>query len=122
MPFLREYLPEITCVIPNDTQALVCIPERDATAPTCKEAAQSILGAVYETVKFSGPAYRTIPKSPLALYQLVSETKATLPLVREAEGQPPVMCVETWAGCAILSQEWIRLGFVGKAHESEPNG
>ena len=27
MPFMREYLPEIMCVIPNDTQVLACIPE-----------------------------------------------------------------------------------------------
>ena len=33
-----------------------------------------------------------------------------------------MLCVETWAGCAIASKEWIRLGFVGKAYESNSDG
>ena len=122
MPFFREYMPEIACVIPGETQVLVVNPERDAAALACREAAQPVLGAVHETIRFPGPAYRTIPKSPLALYQLRSESKVTLPLVKETDGQPPVLCVETWAGCAILSKEWIRLGFIGKAYENKLDG
>ena len=32
------------------------------------------------------------------------------------------MCIEMWAGCAILTKEWVRLGFTGKAYESKPDG
>ena len=34
----------------------------------------------------------------------------------------PTLCVETWAGCASLIQEWVRLGFTGKAYECKPDG
>ena len=69
MPLLREYAPEVVCVIPGDTQVIAVIPDKDSAAIPSKEAAQAVLGIVYEVVKFGGPAYRTIPKSPLALFQ-----------------------------------------------------
>ena len=50
MPFFRAYLPEVTCVIPDNTQTLVCISERDAAAPTCRRVARSILGATFDRV------------------------------------------------------------------------
>ena len=102
MPFLRAYAPELACILPGETQVMAIIPERDATAILGKEAAQAVLGVVYETVKFGGPAYRTIPKSPLILYQWLPSRRTKLPIVTQMEGHPPTLCVETWAGSAIL--------------------
>lgn len=32
------------------------------------------------------------------------------------------MCIEMWAGCAILTKELVRLDFTGKAYECKPDG
>ena len=101
---------------------IAVIPDKDSAAIPSKEAAQAVLGIVYEVVKFGGPAYRTIPKIPLVLYQWLAGARTKLPLVVEAEGKPPVLCVETWAGSAMLSKEWVRLGFAVKAYECLPDG
>ena len=122
MPFLQVYVPEITCIIPGATEVLALIHERDSSASPSKEAAQAIMGVIIEYVRFPGPAYRTIPKPPLPLYQLVPEAKAKLPLITSSDGNPPTRCVELWAGCAILTKEWVRLGFVGKPYECQRQG
>ena len=32
------------------------------------------------------------------------------------------MCIEMWVGCAVLTKEWVRLGFTGKACECKLGG
>ena len=56
------------------------------------------------------------------LYQWLAGARTKLPLVVQTEGKPPVLRVETWAGSAMLSKEWVRLGFTVKAHECLPDG
>ena len=73
----------------QDISGLALIPERGSSASPSKEAAQAIMGVIIEYVRFPGPAYRTIPKSPLPLYQLVPEAKANLPLITSSDGNPP---------------------------------
>ena len=79
-------MPEITCILPGDTQVIAIIPERDSSSVPAKETAQAVMGIILEYVRFPGPAYRTIPRSPLPLYQLAPEIKAKVPLVASAEG------------------------------------
>ena len=122
MPFLREYMPEITCILPGEPQVIAVIPERDSSSIPARETAQAVMGIILEHVRFPGPSYRTIPRSPLPLYQLAPEIKAKIPLVASSDGKPPTMCIEMWAGCAVLSKEWVRVGFTGKAYECKPNG
>ena len=121
MPLLREFVPEICCVVPHsETFVLVVAPSRDALHNVSQECSTAILGSVLETVKFKGPAYRTLPDSPLALFQLLKKAEnVKLPI--ETAGRPPREVAETWAGCAILTTELIRVGFVGRAYESRPH-
>ena len=120
MPFLREYAPEVVCIMPGETQVIAVIPEKDAASLASKETAQAILGVTFETVKFEGPAYRPSPKSPLVLYQWILGSKVQSPII-QTEGRPPILCAETRASSAVLSKEWLRLGFTGKAYECRPN-
>lgn len=75
MPFLREYMPEIICILPGETQVIAVIPERDSSSILAKETAQAVMGIIFEHVRVPGPSYRTIPRSPLPLHQLAPEIK-----------------------------------------------
>merc|ERR1711860_366491 len=55
MPFLREYMPGLTCVIPGESQVVIVIPEKDSSTLACQEVSTSVMGAVSETVKLPGP-------------------------------------------------------------------
>ena len=115
-------MPEISCILPGNTQLIAIIPERDSSATPSRETAQAVMGVIPEHVRFPGPAYRIIPKSPLPLYQLAPGSKVKMLLVTSSEDKPATLCVEMWAGCAILTKEWVRLGFTGKAYECKPEG
>jgi len=122
MPLLREYVPEIVCVIPPEAcSVLVVVPVRDACSSVGNECAGWILGALTETIEFGGPAYRTVPASPLALYQLHLNNN-TVGLVHESPTKPPTAVAEAWAGGAGMSQQCIRVGFTARAYECSPDG
>ena len=68
-------------------------PSRDATSGASLECSRAILGAVYEAVSSGGPAYRTVPATPLVLYQLTKALELPkLPL--ETAGQLPRYAAE----------------------------
>jgi len=100
MPLLREYVPEIVCIIPPEqSQVLVVVPTKDAAQSVGEECAKWILGSLVEHITFPGPAYRTDPKSPLTLYQL-HKPSGPPALVAEGPNKPPTLAIEAWAGCA----------------------
>jgi len=76
-------------------------------------------GQLPKPIQFPGPAYRTLPASPLALYQLHVQTKSG---VVEGPDKPPTLCAEAWAGGAGISQQLARVGFTVRAYESSPDG
>ena len=81
MTLLRECVPELAGVVPDPcTKILVVGPAKDPLSAVALECAGVVFGALHEAVAFGGPAYRTIPKSPVVSYQLIriGETK-TLP-------------------------------------------
>jgi len=121
LPMLREYVPEVCCVIPQaSTQVIVVAPLRDSLNPIAQTVASSILGSILEVVAFKGPAYRGLPPSPLALYQL---RKPDLLIQVIPEGSSlPRECAETWAGDASITTELVRVGFTGRAYEFQPHG
>ena len=123
MPLLREYVPEITSVIPNsDVQVLVVGPIADNICKVVAEMARSVHGALTESITIKGPAYRVIPPGPLVLRQLYREMPVQrLPLEILAT-QPPRETAEAWAGKASFTTELVRVGFIGRAYECAPNG
>ena len=100
---------------------LVIGPQREALSQLSAVCARSIIGALHEVASYPGPACRKIPKSPLVSYQLHKHVdNRKLPIVEA--GQLPRVCVETWAGCSIISTELVRVGFICRAYECSPGG
>ena len=122
MPLLREYVPEIACIIPRaEVRTLFVIPSRDAVRQQALDCPKTVRGAISEVISFGGPAYRTIPASPCVLHQLTRGfAQKALPAV--APNQLPREVVEAWAGVALLVGKMIRLGFTGRAYECAPTG
>ena len=120
LPLLREYVPEIVCIIPpSKCSVLVVIPSHDVNSSVGLECSRWILGSVVETIKLPGPAYRTPPSSPLALYQLHAPG---VQVITGGENKPPTLCAEGWAGGAGISRQLARVGFTVRAYESAPGG
>ena len=120
MPLLREFVPEICSIVPNCCSSVIVVaPARDALHDVAHECAQGILGSIVETVKFDSPAYRSVPRSPMPLYQLLKVPEPSrLPV--ETEGRPPREVAETWAVNAALTPELLRFGFVARAYDGTP--
>ncbi len=120
LPLLREYVPEIVCVVPPPKcNVLVVLPSHDASSSSGLECSRWILGSITETITLTGPAYRTNPVSPLPLYQLHVPSGST-GLVKAGPEKPPTLCAEAWAGSAGISQQLARLGFTVRAYENCP--
>ena len=67
IPMLREYVPEICCIVPQPcTQVIVVGSTLDALSKLSAQFHENIFGSIIEYIKLPGPAYRTLPKSPLA--------------------------------------------------------
>lgn len=122
MPLLREYVPEIACIIPRgEVRTLFVIPARDAMSQQALACSKTVQGAISEVISFGGPAYRTIPVSPCVVHQLIRGF-AQKNRLAVAPNQLPREVAEAWAGVALLVGEMIRLGFTGRAYECAPTG
>ena len=107
LPLIRESVPELVCIIPPpQCNVLVGIPTHDSNSTVALELHGWILGSVTETIKLPGPACRTIPKSPLALYQLHVQREPVK--IETGPNKPPTLCAEAWAGGAGLSDHHLR--------------
>ena len=57
IPMLREYVPEMACILPGPTaQVLVVVPTKGAASTTACECVGYMQGCVTEQVSFRGPA------------------------------------------------------------------
>ena len=73
MLMLREYVPELVCVIPDDkVQTIVVVPVRDALTNASNDIGQSIPGALIERISVTGPAYKKLQSR---LWLCTSSTK-----------------------------------------------
>ena len=119
---LREYVPEIVnIVLVFEIQVVVVVPLRDALSTPVRDCASAIFGAVLEHVDSKGPAYRTVPKSSLPLYQLYV-TECDLKIL--VDSPAPKEVVEVFAGLPVLTPQLVQIGFATRAYECaiQPGG
>ena len=119
---LREYVPEMACILPEcRTIGLVVGPEKDTLSKLALECSRCILGALHESISYTGPAYLKIPPSPLHSTSLHKFSEGPPKLPVEEPGQLPRECIETWCGGAQLTAALIRVGFTCRAYECSPD-